>query len=243
MVIGSAMLVTACNKSGSQGPAGPAYTGTIRGHVMLFDQYGSRVVGGLSGIQVALSGNGNTTNKTAATDTNGYYIFNGVNTGSYTVNTTAPGGYGNTILPNFQFLIDTLNRDIRLSATPTFTPATFIAYQSATTANDSLVCTFGADTRLREFIVFVNNNATVNGQPSGYLLNYIKAINPNATTVSLLVPAQDLRNVGIYTGATVYFAAYSYPVNDFSVYEDYSTGKNVYNAIGGTARTATATAP
>ena len=67
----------------------------------------------------------------------------------------------------------------------------------------------------------------------------------NSTSVNLLIPAQDLRNVGIPHDAIAFYAAYSYVINDVSLYEDYSTGiaKKVYNAVGTTVKAAAAVAP
>jgi hypothetical protein len=50
--------------------------------------------------------------------------------------------------------------------------------------------------------------------------------------VVISIPAGDLNNAGLFYGEQVYYAAYSYVVNDASVYEDMATGKNVYNAVG-----------
>ena len=46
-----------------------------------------------------------------------------------------------------------------------------------------------------------------------------------------MVPRQDLNDVGYTSGTKIYYAAYSYVVGDVSVYEDQSTGRNVYNAV------------
>ncbi len=240
--LGVVSVFASCSK-GKQGNPGPSFTGAISGHVMLYDQYGTKVNTGLSGIQVTLS---NPTT-TVTTDANGYYLFTGVTTRDYTIlvhdpNTT-PYTYGDNEAVNFQYLADTLIKDIKLSAIPSFSPATMTAVMSATTPNDSLVFTIAPDTRARDIIVFVNNNSTVNNQPANYLLAYVKAVPANATTVSLLVPANDLHDQGINSGNTAYYAAYGYPTSNSSIYEDIATGKSIYNALSTASVSASAIAP
>ena len=92
-------------------------------------------------------------------------------------------------------------------------------------------------------IVFVNNNSTVNNQPANYLISYVKAVAANASTFTLLIPANDLHDQGINSGATAYYAAYGSPVSNSSVYEDITTGKSVYNSLSTGSVTASATAP
>lgn len=223
--------------AGATGPAGPSYTGAISGHVDLYDQYGSKVLTGLSSVQVSLDG-GSTQNATSA----GYYMFSNVKTGSYTLSATN-SGYGATQVTNFQFLSDTLNRDLKMSAIPNFSPATFDVYPTAAGTGDSLVMTFSTDTRLRNAIVFINSTSAVNGQPANYLLAYTKNIGANVPRAVIIIPKQDLINAGLASGATYYLAAYGYVISDASAYEDYSTGKTVYNAISSTPLTATAVVP
>jgi hypothetical protein len=248
----SLMMFVACTKTGdtgpagttgATGPAGPSYTGAMVGHVVLFDQYGSKITTNLAGIQISLSNALNT-----VTDANGYYVFANIPTGMYTVgahDTSTATVFGDFKFENVTFIKDTLNRDLKLSATANFAPLTFTAIQKAT--NDSLVMTFAPDTRPRNVIVFVNSNATVNNSPANYLQAYTKAIPASTgtanTTVTIVVPAGDLYDLGITSGTTAYYAAYGYPVNDASVYEDFTTGKNVYNALSMTSVTASATAP
>lgn len=223
--------------AGATGPAGPSYTGAISGHVDLYDQYGSKVLTGLSSIQVSLDG-GSIQNATAT----GYYMFGNVTTGSYTLSATN-SGYGATQVTNFQFLSDTLNRDLKMSAIPTFSPATFDVYPTAAGTGDSIVMTFSTDTRVRNSIVFINSSSTVNGQPANYLISYTKTIGANVPRAVIIIPKQDLINAGLTSGSTYYLAAYGYVVSDASAYEDYATGKTVYNAISSTPLTATAVVP
>jgi hypothetical protein len=240
--LGFAFVFTACSK-GDKGDPGPSFSGAISGHVMLYDQYGTKVNTDLSGIQVTLSNS----STVVTTDVNGYYIFTGVSTRDYTIMVhdpnTSPYAYGDNVAVNFQYLADTLIKDIKLSAIPSFSPSAMTATLSSVTGNDSLVFSITPDSRVRDIIVFVNNTSTVNNLPANYLLTYVKAVPANASVVSLLVPANDLHDQGINTGSTAYFAAYGYPVSDESVYEDITSGKSVYNALSGSSVTASAVAP
>lgn len=239
----SALLLASCAKVGPTGPTGPAgppgpsYTGAISGHASLFDQYGSKVLIGLNTVQLSLNGGAAIT-----ADANGYYIFPGVTTGDYSISISA-SGYAASRANKFQFVADTLNRDVKLSAVPNFSPASFAIYPSIVPAGDSLVISFTADTRLRNCIVFLNNTAAVNSMPAGYLLSYIKNIPANATDIRIVIPKQDYIDAGMTPGAMVYYAAYSYVISDASAYEDFSTGKTVYNAVGVTPIIDSAVAP
>ena len=243
-------LLSSCTKTGSTGPAGatgptgptgatgPAYTGAISGHVSLYDQYGSKILTGLSNVAISL-------NDSAAISPNaaGFYIFPGLVTGQYYINASATG-YGATKANNFQLLSDTLNKDIKLSIIPTFSPTGFTEYATiGAVTGDSLVLNFTADTRARECIVFMNSTSTVNSQPANYLLYYAKAINANQTRVQITVPAQDLYDAGFASGQTVYYVAYGYVVGDASVYEDLNTGRNVFNAVSASSLTVSGVTP
>ena len=135
------------------------------------------------------------------------------------------------MLNNFQFINDTLYKDIRLSATPGFSLSSFTASHNAGSGFDSLVIAVVPDTRIRNCIIFVSNKPSVSNAPANYLYTYIKPINANASGITVRVPAVDLNNAGIFYGEPVYYAVYSYVVNDASVYEDMVTGNNVYNAV------------
>ncbi len=233
-------FTTSCSKNGSTGPAGPAgpsYTGAISGHVALYDQYGSRVLTGLNTAQLQLDGAA-----AISPDATGYYYYGNIKTGGHNIVATA-AGYASTRTNNFQFLSDTLNRDIKLSAIPNFSPASVVSYSNVGSSGDSVIVNFAPDTRVREMILFVNTNSTVNGQPGNYLVVYPKAIPANATKVTISIPASDLYDAGITSGTTIYLAAYGYVVTDGSAYEDITTGKIVYNAVSASPVTATATAP
>ena len=217
----------AAGATGATGPAGPSYTGVISGHVDLVDQYGSKVLEGVNTAQISLNG-GTAINP----DVTGFYQFDNVKTGDYVIAASA-SGYASTVLDKFQYLADTLNKDVKMAAIPNFSFTTFTTYSNTASPapNDSLVITFTADPRAREFIVFVNNNASVSNTVSNYLLVYTKAIPGNATKAGIDINRQDLLDAGIPSGQMAYYAVYAYVVNDVSVYEDFATGKNVYNAV------------
>ncbi len=238
------MGISSCTKSkdgatgpaGPVGPAGPSYIGAISGHVSLFDQYGSKVLTGLGNVYLAFDGY-----STVAVDSSGYYIKGSVGTGSYSISASNTG-YGATHVNSFQFLADTLNRDVKLSAIPAFAPTSVTA--TALSGADSLTLIFSADTRARNCIVFLNKGTAAGSTPDKYLLVYTKAIPANSTRpVFINIPAQDLANAGFTTGQTVYVAGYGYVVGDASAYEDLATGKTVYTAVSATPVTTTFTAP
>jgi hypothetical protein len=243
IAIGMIASLSACTKKGDTGAtgpagaAGPSYTGAISGHVSLYDQYGSKVLTGLESAQISLNGS-----TAINANTSGYYIFGGTMTGSYTL-TASANGYGATRVSNFQYLSDTLNRDIKMSAIPNFSPATFNVYPTAAGTGDLVVMTFTTDPRVRSCTIFLNNNSTCNNLPANYLLTYTRSIGANVPRAVIIIPTQDLIDAGFTSGSTVYFSAYGSAVNDVSAYEDYSTGKAVYNAVSASPLTTTAIVP
>jgi len=229
LFLGGVLLLSSCAKegpTGPTGPAGPAYTGTISGHVSLYDQYGSKVLLNLDSVKLTLSGTTTAINP----DNNGFYSYSSLITGEYSI-AASNSGYGATNTNNFQFLSGTLNRDIKLSAIPSFS-LSFTYAGPAASLNDSLVINCQpSDPQARNCIIFVGNTPSVGAGEANYLLSYVKAIPANAQKITGIISAQELYNAGFTSGSTAYYAVYSYPVNDQSVYEDQATGKNVYNAV------------
>jgi hypothetical protein len=248
-ILGIVLFFASCAKEGPTGPTGlpgPGYTGTVSVHASLYDQYGSPVLVGLANIKVTLAAvaplDPYVPDTAVHTDVNGNYVYsNTVITGTYSLS-AIDSGYGTTVIGSFQYVSGTLNKDISMSAIPVFSVDTLIAFEDSVLAYDSLVIGVPADTRVRNCIVFVNSSAASN---LSYLLAYVVSVPANSTSVNLLIPAQDLRNAGIPHNAIAWYAAYSYVINDASVYEDYSTGvaKKVYNAVGVTPKTAFVIAP
>ncbi len=62
VIIVFALAICSCSKkgdtgpAGATGPAGPAYKGAISGHVILNDQFGTRVYSGLGSVNIQLNG-------------------------------------------------------------------------------------------------------------------------------------------------------------------------------------------
>jgi hypothetical protein len=215
--------------AGPVGPIGPAGTskGAISGHISLYDQYGTRIFTGLNSVLPGLKGGG----ALAGVDSTGYFAFGGLATSTYTILASCPG-FGATMAFNIPVVSDTFYKDIKLSQKPAFNISTFTAFHNAGSLFDSLVLGYEADSRPRACIVFVGKNTNVSNQPANYLLYYTKILNTWSTKVNIQVPATDLNGAGIYYGEQVFYAAYSYVINDASAYEDPATGRNVYNAIG-----------
>lgn len=116
------------------------------------------------------------------------------------------------------------------AAIPNFSITQFTAANSFTNYTN-LTIKLTADPKPRNVIIFVSNNRNVNNTPSGYLLSYVVPIAAQQQIATLQVLPTDLNAAGILYPDEAYYAAYSYVVNDASVYEDEATGKNVYNAV------------
>ena len=230
------ILLSSCAKvgpTGPTGPAGPAYTGNISGHAILFDQYGNRLLSDLDSVSLTLGGQSIAIHP----DNTGYFNYPNLATGEYNITATATG-YGATYTNSFQFLGGTLNRDVKLSAIPTYS----ITSVTATTgpAYDTIVINCAADPLIRSFIIFAGSSASVSNVPAGYLLAFVKNIPANLTKVTTVITADELHNAGFASGTTVYYAVYSADVNDQSVYEDVASGNNVYNAVSNPLTVSTA---
>jgi hypothetical protein len=220
------LFAASCAKegpAGPTGPAGPSYVGNINGHVSLYDQYGSKVLIGLDSVRLAITG----ATIYVHPDSTGYYNYTYVATGEYYI-TASDSGYGATNTNNFQFLSGTFNKDIGLSAIPTFSLS---VTTSAGGGYDTVNVNCAADPNIRSVIVFVGSTPLVNNAPASFLLDYVKNIPANATKVPFYISAQQLYDAGFVSGKPVYFAVYSHSMNDQSAYEDQTTGKTIYNAV------------
>jgi hypothetical protein len=234
------VLLASCAKEGPNGPTGPAgpvYYGDISGHVTLYDMYGSQVFANRNKVSLYLDN----TSIANYPDTTGYYIYANEPTAEYSI-TATDDSFASTVINNIDFVSGTLNVDIRLSKIP---DTTFIINIRATVSAlaDSLYITVSPDpnARLRNCIVFVNSYDPASN--TAFLLSYVVPVPGNATTVALAFPALDLINTGLAPGASVYYAAYSYVVNDASVYENPTTGAKVYNAVYPVADTVSSFVP
>jgi len=224
------LFAASCAKEGPAGPTGPpgpTLTGNISGHVVLLDKYGSKVLSGYNNVSIFLKGSATGIHPDSTTGT---YTYASLITGVYSL--AAYGtGYDYTEHDNLQLVAGTLSFDLNLSAIPDSFLNTFSAALNAGASSDSITITCAADSRPRNFIVFLNKTDTVSNLPTNYIINYIWSIPANATIVTMQIPKQDLVNAGFASGSTVYFAAYSYVVNDASYYEDQNTARNVYFAV------------
>ncbi len=244
VLLSAALIVFSCGckkkegpagPQGPVGPAGPAYYGSIKGHVVLNDAYGVRQYHDLDGILVHL-----TDSVSTLTDSTGYYQFDSVATGNYNLE-ASKAGYGATQSGHFAFVKDTLYKNLKMSARPGFDLTSFRAsYSLQLAAYDSVLVTFNADTRIRNWIVFVSNKPSVSA--SDYLLAFTKSIPANATASAFRISAPELNNAGMFFGEIAYYAAYSYAVNDISLFDEPTTGRAIYTAVGTPVRD-TAIAP
>jgi hypothetical protein len=197
----------------------------------LFDQYGNPSKVGLSGITLSLDANGKSVGN-AVTDANGHYAFSNITTGSYSLaanspSTTPPYGaqYG-----VFQYLADTLTRNINMSAQANFSPSNVIAHSNSVLAVDSLyIYVATPDSQTRSVIIFLGNSSAVSS--TNYLYAKVVNINVNATLVKTTIHASTLYDLGLASGATAYYAVYGEPVSDKSVYVNLKTGQNTYTAL------------
>lgn len=234
VVLSVVLLLESCAKegpTGPTGPAGPAFTGAISGYVKLFDQYGSPVLTDVNYINLSITGTATVPVSTTVSQLPaGYYNFANVTTGTYSISasdTSLTTLFAATVVNNINF-VSSLTLDIKLSAVPDSFITGFYSTESVATLNDSLVIHVIKNSRPRNCIVFVNTTPSVTN--STYLIYYVVPVPPNATTATLLIPQQDLIDAGVAVNQMLYFAAYSYVVNDESVYED-SYGQNVFNAV------------
>lgn len=231
-----AASIASCKKEhgpqGPIGPSGPSFKGVINGYVSLYDQYGSKTYQNLASVQVTLKNNA-----TKNAGANGFFYFDSVSTGNYSITATGTG-LATTIINNLGFVKDTFFQAIKLSAKPNFNINTFDAYHNTGSEFDSLVINVPSDTRARNIIIFAHNKPSVSNSPGNYLLSIIKPVPavaggwPTMSKIVVRIHASELNNANIFYGEQVYFAAYSYVINDMSVYTDPGTGKEVYNAVG-----------
>jgi len=212
---------------GPVGPAGPAYKGVVTGHVGMYDQYGSRMVFNYTPLQVTLSGY-----DTVMTDSLGYFHFDSVATGNYKLTVNA-AEFGSTVVRNVNVIKDTTYQPVKVSQKPQFDITALTATKLEATAEVQITLTFPIEGRVRNVLLLIGKTADVSGDPSTYLLSYVKTIPASSFgTFTTRIPVSDLNNARIFYGDVVHIAAYSYVVSDMSTYEDPITGRNVYTAIG-----------
>ncbi len=241
MILLAAFYFSSCSKpaagpAGPQGPAGPSYTGTISGHIDLFDQYGSQILNSKASYAI-LYNSSNAQIDSVGADSAGYYGFSNISTGFYTIAYRAPG-YGQQLRQSFQFLGGgTLNEDGKISQIPAFNIASVNADSiNHATMNVVMNCSIVSDIKPRTLLIFASNNPATSANPANYLVDASQTVKANATTVVITIPLSNLYNAGMVSGSTVYFAIYGAATNysTASSYEDFNTGRSIITAITAT---------
>src|ERR1700722_3751721 len=236
------LLFNACTKpadgsTGPQGPAGPLLSGTLSGHVDLYDEYGSQILNSKTA-KVTLYNSGNAIIGSMNADSTGKYSFSNISTGIYTLAFT-DSGYGEQLHQNFQFLGGgNLNVDGKISQLPNFN-ITGITVDSINHATGNVVlnCSVATNTKVRTLLIFASGSASVSSDPANYLTVTNQSVKANATSIVVNIPLSNLYNAGLTSGQTVYFAIYGATSNytTASDYEDYNTGRTIYTALSSTS--------
>jgi hypothetical protein len=244
---GSVLLISSCSKtgpagpSGPSGPAGPSLTGNLKGHVFQYDQYGSPILTGLAGIRDSLS-----PTNIAVTDTSGLYKFSNLTTGDYTFSVSKTG-YGTVLAQAVQIVGGgDLYRDMRIAQIPNFAVLAPTAVLNTTTGNIDITANVAAmDTRTREVLIFVGSSAATSSNPATYLNVYPRTITATKTSGVVSLSPSDIHDLGINAGGTLYVSvsAATITFNSASFYQDLSTGKTVYTALGSGPMTCSVIAP
>lgn len=245
LTIALLFVFVSCTKTGPQGPtgangpagpAGPVLTGTLTGHIDLYDEYGGEQYGNATAAKVYLyNASGTTILDSTNADSAGIYTINNISTGIYTMLFTDPG-YGSLMRIPFQFVGGgTVYSDAKISQIPDF----FVSAVNAdsinhTTSNIIINCTLSSSsTKARELLVFIGSTASVSSNPATYLSVFPVSIGLNTTTVVIKIPLTEIYNSILTSGSMPYFAIYGATngYNTTSEYEDISSGKTIYTAL------------
>jgi hypothetical protein len=222
--------------NGATGATGPVLSGNLFGYVKTFDQYGSPIVTGLSGIKVNLTGG--SLNISVTTDTAGKYTFDSLTTGYYNI-AYSDSLFGSNLVSNAQFLGGgTIARaNVNISKIPNFNVTSLAYTDTVLNLTDSVIQISGtisaANPLATSVILYVGSSAGTSSVPSSYLSFYTRNLVATATTFKITVPLSDLYDLGFAAGGTVYFSCYGIASNfsNSSSYEDFNTGKTVFTAI------------
>jgi hypothetical protein len=223
--------ISSCSKTGATGPAGPLSTGTLTGYVTIYDQYGFKVPGDLSGVSVLIPG---MSGDSVTTTSTGQYTINNLKTGVYNL-VYSQAGSGTVLANNYSFLGGgTIYRNQTMSLIPSF--SLFSPYINDTVvATDSGVVIRGIDSVngvARQYIIFGSSASTVSSAPGSYVYNSaVQTIKAGAAAFGVFLTSQELNDAGLAPGTTGYFIAYPYSTGQ-PTYVDLSTGKTVYTALG-----------
>jgi hypothetical protein len=250
-LISTALFFGSCSKpqNGAQGPAGPSYTGSISGHVFLYNQYGDLQPDSVTkGVRVLLYNSSNTTgigtvgliDSASVNPVTGVYSIGNVSTGLYTL-AFRDTGYGQNLHENFQFLGSTqpLEIDSKLSQVPNFTFTVSDSVHFNAKANDTVVYIYGtvpvATLQNRDLVVFIGNTSSVSSTPGSYsaVLTTI-SIPGGQTAFTTNIPLNSFYQAGLNPGQMAYINVYAGAANyaNSSEYENYATGQTTYNALG-----------
>jgi hypothetical protein len=223
--------ISSCSKTGPAGPAGPLSTGTLTGYITIYDQYGFKVPGDLSGVSVSITG---IAGDTSTTNAAGLYTINNLKTGVYNL-VYARAGCGTVLANDYGFLGGgTIYRNQAMSFIPTFS-LFYVDDTTETYLSDTGVLIRGIDTiygAARQYIIFGSNLAGVSSTPGTYQYNSaVQTIKAGAGTFSAFLTSQELADAGLTTGTVADFVVYPYATNQ-PTYIDPATGKTVYTALG-----------
>ncbi|MFI5148930.1 MAG: carboxypeptidase-like regulatory domain-containing protein [Bacteroidia bacterium] len=228
------VFISSCTKNGPAGPAGspgapgPSMTGNLKGHIYQYDQYGAVILPGLAGIHDSLN-----PSHIAITDSNGYYAFSGLSTGTYNF-VVSKTGYGNNMVQGLQLVGGgDIYRDIKIAQIPNFNIASVTVTNNTTTGNIDFVGNVTADTRGRSAILYLGKTGGVTAAPATFANSYTANIRSAATTFTVSINPNDIHDLGIPTGSSVYCAFYGAATTfaTASSYQDYATGHTVFTAI------------
>jgi hypothetical protein len=243
LIFSGALIFNACTKTGPTGPAGangsqgnpgPVLTGTITGHVILLDQYGSILGESKAGSRIILYNSAMAVVDSLNADSAGVYTISNVSTGIYTL-AFRDTNFGQELHENLEFTGGgTLNVDGRMSRVPNFN-ITIVNADSVNHATQNVVinCSVTANTRQRTFLIFVGNTAVTSSNPANYLFTFNQNLAANKIVITFNIPLGALYSAGLTSGSTAYFAIYgaASAYNSSSSYEDFNTTRNIYNAI------------
>jgi hypothetical protein len=219
--------------TGPTGPTGPIASGNLMGFVKKFDQYGSPVQTGLSGISVTYTG---ATTLTTTTDSTGKYAFDSISTGYYTLN-VSDTLYGGLQVNSQQFLggSSVWRANANIAAIPNFSVIGMTFVDTVVNVSDSVIEINGTmsttDGQARTVIVFIGSLISTNSAPANYQTYYTVASKANTNTFKLFVPLSDMYDLGYMPTQTIYFAAYGISSTTASAYEDFVTSRNVFTDI------------
>lgn len=257
LLLGGIVVFDSCTKTGPQGPAGPdgptgpggpSLSGTLTGHIDLYDEYGGQQYGNASAAKAYLyNATGTTVLDSTNADSAGIYTINNISTGDYTMLFTAPG-YGYLERIPFQFVGGgTVYSDAKLSQIPDF----FVSSVNADsinhiTSNIIINCTLSSSSaKARELLVFIGSTSSVSSNPAIYLSVFPVTVGLNTTTVVIKIPLTEVYNSILVSGSVPYFAIYGATngYNESSEYEDVNSGKIIYTALNATVFNTTPAEP